>query len=78
MLYEIPAETAMFMFSGMVDGDPVFETAFNEHAIEVEMKLPMFLMTPVNNWEVAPFDFTYTDDNEDAWTLAIGTLFFTP
>jgi len=76
LYYEIPAGGATFVFSASVAGVNTIEMAVNSAVIEIEME--SLLTSPGYTWTVSPFSFTYTDDNEDEWTLETGTLFFTP
>ena len=76
-LYDIPVGGALFVISAEVAGVATIETAYNAQTIELEAAPPM-LLDPNYTWTISPFTFTYTDDNEDEWTLEIGTLFFTP
>lgn len=77
LLFEIDPGAALFVVTASVDGETSIETVYNATTIELEMEPPT-LLDPVYAWTVSPFDLTYEDDNEDEWTLEIGTLFFTP
>ncbi|MDC0720682.1 hypothetical protein [Nannocystis bainbridge] len=76
-LFEIDPGGAQFFVSGFADGEASVETVYNASTIEIDRAPPM-LVDPEYVWTVSPFDLVYEDANEDEWTLAIGTLIFSP